>query len=138
MGLGAPAGFDDTSEAAAFVRFCYQRRRVGWPELYDEMCAVASRRLYQGWGPAELADRGIGFRIEEVGRLAALVRMVLAEDPDRHAVPYRAVPRHAIGWRAPLVSSSPAATVTPAPPAASTGSPDRPIGEPGRAPVTIP
>ncbi|MER3417986.1 MAG: hypothetical protein C4343_02495, partial [Chloroflexota bacterium] len=30
-----------TAEAAEFVRFCYRRRPVGWPELYDEMCAVA-------------------------------------------------------------------------------------------------
>jgi hypothetical protein len=24
-------------DAADFIRFCYRRRRVGWPELYDEM-----------------------------------------------------------------------------------------------------
>ena len=28
-------------EALEFVRFCHRRKRVGWPELYDEMCAVA-------------------------------------------------------------------------------------------------
>lgn len=130
MGLGAPAGFDDTSEASAFVRFCYERRRVGWPELYDEMCSVASRRLYQGWGPAELAERGIGFRIEEVGRLAALVRMVVADDPERRAVPYRPAPRRAIGWRAPQVPSAPS------PSAAAAGAPERPIAEPPPASVT--
>lgn len=129
MGLGAPAGFDDTSEAAAFVRFCYQRRRVGWPELYDEMCSVASRRLYQGWGPAELAERGIGFRIEEVGRLADLVRMVVAEDPDRQTIPYRVAPRRAIGWRAPQVPPAPSS-------AGTAGSSERPVGEPVPASVT--
>ncbi len=37
--VGAAAG--DAQEAAEFVRFCYRRRRVSWPELYDDMCAVA-------------------------------------------------------------------------------------------------
>ena len=47
-----PAGHrqPSTPEAEAFVRFCYQRRRVGWPELYDEMCAVATRGLFRGMG----------------------------------------------------------------------------------------
>ena len=36
--------------AEAFVRYCYQRRRVGWPELYDEMCLVATRGLFRGMG----------------------------------------------------------------------------------------
>ena len=71
------------------MRFCYERRRVGWPELYDEMCSVASRRLYEDWGPGELAERGIGFRIEEMPALADLVRLVVAEDPARHTVAYR-------------------------------------------------
>jgi hypothetical protein len=101
MILRASADLDATSEALAFVRFCYERRRVGWPELYDEMCSVASRRLYQGWGPAELAERGIGFRIEEVAILADLVRRVVAEDPERHNVAYRLGTRRVATWRAP-------------------------------------
>ena len=36
-----------TADAVEFIRFCYARRRVGWPELYDEMCAVASRGLFR-------------------------------------------------------------------------------------------
>ena len=59
-------------DAVEFVRFCYRRRRVGWPELYDEMCAVASRRLYNGWGFQELSDIGIGFSLFETPTLAAL------------------------------------------------------------------
>ena len=42
--------------AVEFVRFCRGRRRVAWPEIYDEMCAVARRRLFRGWGFDELAD----------------------------------------------------------------------------------
>jgi len=79
-----------TDEAVEFIRFCYQRRRVGWPELYDEMCAVASRGLYQGWGPDELAEHGIGFGLFEMPGLAARVNEIVAEDRERA----RAVGRH--------------------------------------------
>ncbi|MBF6604001.1 MAG: hypothetical protein IVW53_00245 [Chloroflexi bacterium] len=72
-----------TNEIAAFVRFCHRRRRVGWPELYDEMCAVASRRLYNGWGFAELADHGIGFSLFQTPALAAIAREIVREEADR-------------------------------------------------------
>ena len=69
-----------TPEAEAFVRFCYQRRRLGWPELYDEMCAVATRGLYRGMGHDALAEIGIGFSLFETPRLAALVTRVANEE----------------------------------------------------------
>ncbi len=69
-----------TPEAVEFVRFCYDRRRLGWPELYDEMCAVASRGLFQGWGPDDLARHGIGFGLFELPALAAVVARVVAEE----------------------------------------------------------
>ena len=72
-----------TSDAAEFVRFCRTIRRVGWPELYDEMCAVASRGLFRGWGPDELADHGIGFGLFEMPRLASRVCEIVAEDRAR-------------------------------------------------------
>jgi len=72
-----------TSDAADFVRFCYRRRRVGWPELYDEMCQVASRGLFRGWGPAELADRGVGFSLFGTPALAQLVQRTLEAEGDR-------------------------------------------------------
>jgi hypothetical protein len=75
-----PATLPSTPEAEAFVRFCYQRRRVGWPELYDEMCAVAMRGLYQGMGAEALADIGVGFSLFETPRLAQLVIRVAAEE----------------------------------------------------------
>jgi hypothetical protein len=62
------------------VRFCYQRRRVGWPELYDEMCAVATRGLYRGMGTDALAEIGVGFSLFETPKLAQLVAMVVAEE----------------------------------------------------------
>jgi hypothetical protein len=67
-------------EAEDFVRFCYARRRVGWPELYDEMCAVATRGLYRGMGHDGLAEIGIGFSLFETPRLAALVSRIVGEE----------------------------------------------------------
>jgi hypothetical protein len=78
-----PAEERHTADAAEFVRFCYRRRRAGWPELYDEMCAVASRGLFRGWGPSELAEHGVGFSLFETAALAALVGRVVAEERER-------------------------------------------------------
>ena len=68
------------SDTAEFVRFCYGRRRVGWPALYDEMCSVATRGLFRGWGHAELAERGIGFSLYQIPALAELAQWVVAEE----------------------------------------------------------
>ena len=70
-------------EAVEFIRFCYQRRRVGWPELYDEMCAVAARGLFRGYGSDDLAGFGIGFSLFEMSRLAAMSLRVIAEEQAR-------------------------------------------------------
>ena len=67
-------------DAAEFVRFCYRRRRVGWPELYDEMCAVAGRGLYRGSSADDLAAMGIGFGLFDMPALAALAHRVVAEE----------------------------------------------------------
>lgn len=69
-----------SAEAEAFVRFCYQRRRVGWPELYDEMCLVATRGLFRGMGTDELADVGVGFSLFETTRLAGIVTRIVGEE----------------------------------------------------------
>jgi hypothetical protein len=83
-GAGDVAGAPDhDDEALEFVRFCHRRRHVGWPELYDEMCAVAGRRLYRGQGPEELNELGIGFGLFEMPTLAALVARVVAEDAEQ-------------------------------------------------------
>jgi hypothetical protein len=75
-----------SADAVEFVRFCYRRRRVGWPELYDEMCAVASRGLFRGWGTDELAAEGIGFSLFELNGLAALVSRVQTEEQQRRLI----------------------------------------------------
>jgi len=66
-----------------FVRFCYHRRRVGWPELYDEMCAVAARGVFRGWGFAELADQGICFTLSDLPGLAAVAAEVSRDERER-------------------------------------------------------
>jgi hypothetical protein len=67
-------------DAAEFIRFCYRRRRVGWPELYDEMCAVAARGLFRGLGVEDLAAHGIGFGLSEMPTLAAMASGIVAEE----------------------------------------------------------
>ena len=48
-----PHALDDGRPRRTRVRALLPgRRRVGWPELYDEMCAVASRGLFRGYGDA--------------------------------------------------------------------------------------
>ena len=77
---------DDPSAADAaldFVRFCHRRRREGWPELYDEMCHVASRGLYHGRGFGELAEHGIAFGLAEMPKLSRLVGDVGRQDAER-------------------------------------------------------
>ena len=67
-------------EALEFVRFCRARRRVGWPELYDEMWAVATRGLFRGYSVAELEELGIGFSLFGTRDLAALAASVIEEE----------------------------------------------------------
>ena len=67
-------------DAAEFIRFCYRRRRVGWPELYDEMCAVAARGLFRNLGVEDLATHGIGFGLSEMPTLAAMASGIVAEE----------------------------------------------------------
>lgn len=67
-------------DAIAFIRFCYHRRRVGWPELYDEMCAVAGRGLFRGYSADDLMSRGVGFSLYDMPALATLTMRVVAEE----------------------------------------------------------
>jgi 4-aminobutyrate aminotransferase-like enzyme len=70
-------------DAAEFIRFCYRRRRVGWPELYDEMCAVAGRGLYHGYTVDDLSVIGVGLTLFEMPAMAAIVHRVVDEDQER-------------------------------------------------------
>jgi hypothetical protein len=71
---------DADAEAVAFVRFCYRRRAVVWPELYDEMCAVAAHGDYRGLGYEQLEGLGIRFVLTALPRLAEMAARVIAEE----------------------------------------------------------
>jgi hypothetical protein len=75
----AATGITDP-DAVEFVRFCYRRRRVSWPELYDEMCAVAGRGLFRGYDADDLAGLGIGFSLFDMPALAVLSSRIVAEE----------------------------------------------------------
>jgi len=92
-------------EAIDFVRFCHRRRRVGWPELYDEMCAVAGRGLYRGYGAEELSSIGIGFGLFQMPALAGLVAQVVAEDVERRRRSAAALQGSLVAQAAELVTS---------------------------------
>lgn len=73
------------ADVADFIRFCHHRKAVGWPELYDEMCAVAARREFNGWDDAQYAAHGLSFSLFEMPRLAGWVRAVLAAQAESAA-----------------------------------------------------
>lgn len=62
--------------AIEFITFCYQRDPREWPRLYDEMCYVASKRLYRGLGYAELRDAGVDLTFTGMSRLARIAKEV--------------------------------------------------------------
>jgi len=66
-----------------FIRYCYQRRRIGWPELYDEMCGVAARGEFRGMDYDCLAALGVRFSLGDMQRLAALAHQVVTEERRR-------------------------------------------------------
>ncbi len=68
-----------STEAVEFVRFCYARRPVPWPELYDEMTVVAARGLFRGWSYPELADHGIALTLSGMPVLAGIARSIIRE-----------------------------------------------------------
>lgn len=58
--------------AIEFIEFCFTRRAVQWPQLYDEMCFVAGNRLFKGLGYEELKDTGLDFTLVGLARTARL------------------------------------------------------------------
>jgi len=57
-----------------FVLFCARRSGPKWPALYDEMCRVASYRLFKGMGYRELSDHGVSLSLANMGELATLAQ----------------------------------------------------------------
>ena len=73
----APDGADLALE---FVRFCYRRRHVAWPVLYDEISVVAGRGLFRGMSYTDLAEHGVSLCLADLPRLATLTQRVIAEE----------------------------------------------------------
>ena len=65
-----------------FVLFCIQRRNTEWPALYDEMCRVAARRLYQNLGYAELSGLGLSLGLTGMEATISIVDTVIWENRD--------------------------------------------------------
>jgi len=116
MDLRSAATGTPDPDAIEFVRFCYRRRRVGWPELYDEMCAVAGRGLFRGYDANDLAGLGIGFSLFDMPALSVLASRVVADE---------------LALRRPVT-----VTIT-AEVAAVTETPPRPTDTPIEVPVSI-
>ena len=117
-------------DAVEFIRFCYGRRRVGWPELYDEMCAVAARGLFRGMGADDLAAYGIGFSLFDMPALAAMSAGVVAQEQAR---------RRPVAVVITAVVDEPldVELVEPGPVPVSTGPATRPVVEPVAVDVPI-
>ena len=49
-----------------FILYCARRQGKAWPAIYDEMCWVAGRRLFQGLGYAELRSLGLSFSLARI------------------------------------------------------------------------
>jgi len=80
VSISVVAGPPPSPEAMEFVRFCYRRSGVTWPDLYDEMCATAARGTYHGLDYEALATFGISFALTEMPRLAAMTQRVVDEE----------------------------------------------------------
>jgi hypothetical protein len=65
--------------AIEFITFCFKRRAVEWPELYDEMCFVAGNRLYKGLGYEELTEAGLDFTLGGLGNTSRIANAVTKE-----------------------------------------------------------
>ena len=64
-------------QLAGFILFCIERRGREWPALYDEMCSVARRHLYQGLQYDELRGLGLSLGLNDLGQTASIVDRVI-------------------------------------------------------------
>jgi hypothetical protein len=62
--------------AIDFISFCLSRRAVDWPFLYDEMCYVASNKLYRGLGYEELREAGLDLALSGLVKTSRIANEV--------------------------------------------------------------
>jgi len=65
--------------AIDFISFCLSRRAVDWPFLYDEMCYVASNRLYRGLGYQELREVGLDLALSGLVKTSRIANEVVRQ-----------------------------------------------------------
>jgi hypothetical protein len=65
------------SRLKGFILFCIERRGGQWPGLYDEMAKVASSRLYQGLGYADLRRLGLSLSLDGIEKTRSMVNEVM-------------------------------------------------------------
>jgi len=71
---------DRVAEVAIdFISFCLSRRAVDWPFLYDEMCYVASNRLYRGLGYEELREVGLDLALSGLVKTSRIANEVVRQ-----------------------------------------------------------
>ena len=63
-------------QIAGFILFCAQRRGKKWPALYDEMCRVAGRGLYQDLHHKDLRNLGLSFSLNHIEETIRIVEAV--------------------------------------------------------------
>ena len=63
-------------QVAGFILFCAQRRGKEWPALYDEMCRVAGRGLYQDLHHKDLKGLGLSFGLNSIEETIQIVEAV--------------------------------------------------------------
>jgi hypothetical protein len=73
-------------QVAAFVVYCVQRRGKGWPSLYDEMCRVAGRGLYQGLHHKDLRELGLSFSLNHIEQTIQIVEAVTNSKIDNESL----------------------------------------------------
>ena len=64
-------------QLAGFILFCIRRRGTEWPALYDEMCWVARRGLYDGLFYDELRRAGLSLSLNDLDQTSTVVDIVI-------------------------------------------------------------
>ena len=69
-------------KVVGFILFCTQRRGKEWPALYDEMCRVAGRGLYEGLHYKQLRELGLSFSLNHIPETIGMVEVVTGSKLD--------------------------------------------------------
>ena len=62
-----------------FILFCARRCGRQWPDLYDEMCWVAGRRLFHGMSYKELNKSGLSLSLNDIEDTIKIVDAVIPQ-----------------------------------------------------------